>query len=137
LGAGAADKKKGGKGPKAPKDAVRFGNHAFLLIKDPATWHVAKQRCEELGGHLAILRTQEELDFALNMCKAGGVQSAWIGATDEVAEGKWKWVDGTDAVITGRTIDNSREVEHYARVYIDVGFDDANTLRLAYICEWD
>ena len=135
LGAGAADKKKAAKA-KAPKDAVRFGNHAFLLIKDPATWHIARKRCEEQGGHLAILRTPEELEFGMDICKAGGIKSAWVGATDELAEGKWKWVDGSDAAITGSAIDNSGGVEHYAQVYVDVGFDDTNTQRRAYICEW-
>jgi hypothetical protein len=36
-----------------PKNTVKFGGHEYALIEETATWHVAKRRCEEMGGHLA------------------------------------------------------------------------------------
>ena len=76
-----------------PKDTVRFDGHAYAMIKEPATWHVAKQRCEEMGGHLVVLDNPKETPFLTEMLKKAGVASAWIGATDELIEGDWKWVD--------------------------------------------
>jgi hypothetical protein len=124
---------------KIPEDAVEVGGHKFALIKDPAPWHVAKHRCEDLGGRLAITRTPEALETALKACRAGGVKLAWLGATDEVAEGKWLWVDGTEATITGSAVDNYDTAEHYVTVSVDVaGYGDSfGGMRLAYICEWD
>lgn len=39
----------GGVKPR-PKNTVKFGGHEYALIEDKATWHVAKRRCEEMGG---------------------------------------------------------------------------------------
>ena len=130
-----------GKKKKAqiPEDAVTLDGHKFALIKDPAPWYVAKQRCEELGGHLAITRTPEALETALKLCKAGGVKIAWLGATDEIAEGKWQWIDGTEATITGPAVDNFDSAEHYITATVDdAGYGDTpGGRRLPYICEWD
>ncbi|HVV99784.1 MAG TPA: C-type lectin domain-containing protein, partial [Planctomycetaceae bacterium] len=57
IGEAPAGKKKA---TKIPRDALAFGGHHYLIVDEQRTWHVAKRRCEEMGGHLATINTPEE-----------------------------------------------------------------------------
>lgn len=119
-----------------PKDTVKFGGHVYALIKEPATWHVAKQRCEEMGGHLATLETEKEIAFAADLAKKSGL-NVWIGITKE--EGSWKWVTGDSAHIPGVAIDNANDIEHH--IHWSAGINNWNDgpagWKYPCICEWD
>lgn len=131
----AAAETAGGVRPK-PKNTVKFGGHEYALIEEKATWHVAKRRCEEMGGHLAVIETPAENDGLLAMCKAGGF-SAWLGATDEVTEDKWVWLTGKPVGISFHH-DNSYESEHYLVFWPPSGgWDDNGSARHGFLCEWD
>lgn len=119
-----------------PKETVKFGGHSYAIIKDAATWHVAKRRCEEMGGHLAIVERDGEKAFLLDLVKSLSLKAAWIGASDEEFEGNWKWVDGTEAKVSGR-FDNENGGEHFMELHTEFGFNDQTYIREAYICEWD
>lgn len=79
----------------------------------PASWHAAKEQCEALGGHLATADTLDHLEakfaFALEWSKFAPAESrvidgalvVWLGATDEVTEGTFQWVDGTPFALEG------------------------------------
>lgn len=118
-----------------PKDTVKFGGHTYALIKDPATWHVAKQRCEEMGGHLVCLETPKEAEFIAEMA---GKMNCWIAATDEAEEGKWLWVTGAKVTIPS-IVDNYRGVQnHMAWFGLNSRFEDfEGDCRYAFVCEWD
>lgn len=119
-----------------PKDTVKFGGHTYALIKEPATWHVAKQRCEEMGGHLVCISSQPEEAFVAKLC---GKNTAWIGATDEEEEGKWLNIDHTATSFTSRALfDNASNTEHWMTWDgISQHFNDLGTARIDYVCEWD
>ncbi len=119
-----------------PKDAVKFGGHAYALIKEPATWHIAKLRCEEMGGHLAFINSDGEEAFIGKLC---GKTTAWIGATDEGEEGKWHNIDGTPLSLTHALYDNAGTGEHWMTWDgISQHFNDLSTnARGSYVCEWD
>ncbi|KAK5862573.1 hypothetical protein PBY51_017954 [Eleginops maclovinus] len=55
------------------------------------TWQDSRQDCQKMGADLAIITTREELDF---FSKTEGV--IWIGLSDMVQEGVWRWVNGND-----------------------------------------
>lgn len=125
-------------GPRAkPKDVVRFGGHEYAVIPERVTWHVAKRMCEEMGGHLATISNADEGDFLLSLCVTSKAEP-WIGATDEITEGRWRWVDGTrfDAKIHA---DNANEIQHYATYHpmLKTWDDGDGGGRRSYICEWD
>lgn len=119
-----------------PKNVVKFGGHEYAAIEDQATWHVAKQICEEMGGHLAVINTPEEETRMRDLCKA--TKGVWFGATDEITEGKWQWVDGSPFVLDIRQ-DNEMGREHHLRYYAPEGnWDDVpDGVRQPFICEWD
>jgi hypothetical protein len=81
---------------KIPGDAKSFGGHRYKVYSGKVTWYEAKFRCEELGGHLAIVDNEEENKFLSECLGQTSLRSnaVFIGATDEVEEGNWFWVNG-------------------------------------------
>lgn len=125
------------KAPKKPrpKDTVKFGGHSYALIKEPATWHVAQRRCEEMGGHLLVIDNLPESQFAIRLADGS---TAWVGATDEEAEGKWVWVNGRDnGYFPPHQINSDDGASHFLAVYRNEWHDMAVGQRQIYICEWD
>ena len=57
-------------------------------------WPEAKAFCEAQGAHLATVTSPSENDLVYGLCSGATPQWCWLGATDEVAEGTWRWVDG-------------------------------------------
>ena len=119
-----------------PKDLVKFQGHSYSLIREQATWHVAKQRCEEMGGKLACINDSREEKFIGELC---GSVDAWVGATDEEDEGKWHNIDGSRINILNIKIDNAATGEHWLQWDgVSGHFNDLSTnARIAYVCEWD
>jgi hypothetical protein len=117
-----------------PKGTVRFGGHAYAVIKEPATWHLAKQRCEEMGGHLVCINSRNEEEFVQRHC---GSNNTWIGASDEETEGTWINVDRTPSVLTKTEINNGLGLEHWL-FWNGKAFEDyPSGARIGYLCEWD
>ncbi len=123
-----------------PKETIKFQGHAYALIKDPATWHVAQHRCEEMGGHLVTVESNAELEFILGITQANNTE-AWIGGTDEVTEGVWKWVTGATIpkeMVSAFRIDNHQDMQHALAAGGSKNIEDNfQCLRRVFICEWD
>ena len=84
-------------------------NYKFIKASDGTTRDEAEQICQDNGGHLADIKSEEERkalkeyyeknlkptsSFFLNLIKRKNVNVKygwWIGATDEVEEGLWMW----------------------------------------------
>lgn len=75
----------------SPIDLVRYE-----AVLSDLSWEEAAAKCEEMGGHLATVKNQAELDEIIALCEEIGASYVWLGAYR--AEGdKWTWVTG-DAV---------------------------------------
>lgn len=119
-----------------PKNTVKFGGHEYALIEEKATWHVAKRKCEEMGGHLAVLETEDELARLSTLCQTAKT-TAWFGATDEEQEGEWLWITGSKVQFDFRK-DNNGGTEHYLGCYGEGNsWEDLGDARFSFICEWD
>lgn len=120
-----------------PKDTFRFKGHTYAIIKDPATWHVAKKKCEDLGGHLATVESEAESVFLQSRCRNPTI-TVWVGGTDEITEGDWRWVTG-EKVAIGFRKDNANGAENAMSFYgpTDSWEDLFEGTRLWFICEWD
>ncbi|XP_071264023.1 CD209 antigen-like protein E [Salvelinus alpinus] len=73
----------------------KFASSWYFLSTETKTWKESREACLERGADLVIINSREEQTFLVNLKKR-----VWIGLTDSVKEGTWKWVDGTP-LITG------------------------------------
>ncbi len=68
--------------------------HSYQVIKDNVSWTKAAAACTRLGGHLAIINTEEEFQEITRLCDEQGLTYVWIGA--HRVGGIEKWEDGSD-----------------------------------------
>jgi hypothetical protein len=66
-----------------------YNGHSYYRSTGSAYWLDAKANCAAMGGHLVTVTTSGENSFLYTLWPSG-----WIGLTDEVTEGTWKWVTG-------------------------------------------
>jgi hypothetical protein len=66
-----------------------YNGHSYYRSTGSMTWTDARQACINMGGHLVTSTSLAENNFLFNLWPNG-----WIGLTDEVTEGVWKWVTG-------------------------------------------
>ncbi len=66
-----------------------YNGHSYYRSTGSAFWLTAKSNCEAMGGHLVTVTTSAENSFIFGLWPSG-----WIGLTDEITEGTWRWVTG-------------------------------------------
>lgn len=66
-----------------------YNGHSYYRSTGNATWTTARSNCSAMGGHLVTITSSGEQSFIFGIWPSG-----WIGLTDEVTEGTWKWVTG-------------------------------------------
>ena len=71
---------------------VQYGSR-YKLYKKKKTWTEAEAHCQEEGGHLASVTTQEQWQQVKTL--AGGKTFVNIGGSDQKDEGVWRWSDGS------------------------------------------
>ena len=69
-------------------------NITYIVVKERKTWKDAESYAQSLGGHLARIDSKEKNDLLCS--KVSSIGSTWIGLTDEVTEGTWRWCWGGD-----------------------------------------
>ena len=73
-------------------------NGKFYLLSNAATWKEAQAQAVSLGGNLVTVNDAAENQFLVNTF--GGKEGLWIGLTDEVTEGTFKWANGEAVTYT-------------------------------------
>ncbi len=76
-----------------PDDSVEFAGHRYKVFLNPEEYDVyqSKAACEELGGHLVSINSQEEQNFIVSLL--GEKDNYWIGL--ERDSSGWRWMDGS------------------------------------------
>ncbi|XP_064871431.1 C-type lectin domain family 10 member A-like isoform X2 [Oncorhynchus nerka] len=62
----------------------------YFLSTETKNWKESRKDCLERGADLVIINSDKEQEFLFNLNKG-----VWIGLTDSVTEGTWRWVDRT------------------------------------------
>lgn len=132
-----------------PSSDYEFNHDKYMFcnIETITTWEEAEAYCESLGGHLAIITSEEENEFLYQLMLDEGYNSAYFGLIDSYEEGSWVWVDGTLPSYTNWHLDEpSATYEHYGMFYYlftDGTWNDGDFGNLTinggrvFICEWD
>lgn len=66
-----------------------YNGHSYYRSTGSAFWTDAKNACANMGGYLVTVTSAAENNFIFSLWPSG-----WIGLTDEVVEGQWRWVTG-------------------------------------------
>ena len=66
-----------------------YNGHSYYRSTGNAYWTDARTACSNMGGYLVTVTTAAENTFIYNLWPSG-----WIGLTDEITEGVWRWVTG-------------------------------------------
>uniref|UniRef100_A0A8C7H0K1 CD209 antigen-like protein C n=1 Tax=Oncorhynchus kisutch TaxID=8019 RepID=A0A8C7H0K1_ONCKI len=73
-----------------PEGFQKFESSWYFLSTVKKPWKESRQDCLKRGADMVIINSDKEQEFLFSFNKR-----AWIGLTDSVTEGAWKWVDGT------------------------------------------
>ncbi|XP_072544842.1 hepatic lectin-like [Salminus brasiliensis] len=65
----------------------------YYFSTDKETWTASRDACVAVGGDLVIINTPEEKNFIKRLGTSN--KDYWIGLTDAVKKGDWRWLDGT------------------------------------------
>jgi hypothetical protein len=98
------------------------------------TWTDARQACLNMGGHLVTVTSPAENNFIFNLWPNG-----WIGLTDEVVEGQWRWVTGEPfswSNWNGGEPNNSNN-EDYIQFVGGGKWNDLPNISLPYVLEFE
>ncbi|WP_268904629.1 lectin-like protein, partial [Dolichospermum planctonicum] len=114
-------------------------NGSKYLLTGPGTWQQAQAQAQSLGGNLVTVNNQAEQDWLVSTF--GGSERLWIGLTDEVTAGQYKWASGETYTYNywsqGEPSDSSGHVQDYVYInYLSPGrWDDLGTGQLRGIIE--
>ncbi|CAK6982222.1 CD209 antigen-like protein E [Scomber scombrus] len=75
-----------------------FSCSCYLLSSESGSWSIGRQDCRERGADLVVINSLEEQKFFSTFTEVKTM--SWIGLTDIVTEGTWKWIDGTPLTLS-------------------------------------
>lgn len=134
-------------------DAVYWGNSKYQRFDESLNWEQAKEYCEELGGHLVTINSQEEQDFIKESVINEGKKATYhIGLFREGYGKDWQWVTGEEvAYFNWDYGEPNFSDEHFVHMYRTIntfgawnntksyvsGSMSYATANAGFICEWD
>lgn len=138
---------------KSPDKPAKFNGHEYAIYDQSMSWIEAKRYCEELGGHLVTINSQNEQDFINNIITEGSKNLYWIGAT--CTSGSWQWITDETFDYTNWDIGEPNSInEKYIHIYRNTwlnsklgSWNNTNnynsgsafhaTSNIGIICEWE
>ena len=124
-------------------EMTSLNNHVYRAFFTPMTWEDAKEYCETLDGHLAVISTQEELDAVNDMLSeiseiiyptwslSEDTHPFWVGC--KYTNGVWQWLDGSELIWDVPYDNGDYLCAQSTEEFISWNNEDDNF----FICEWD
>ena len=82
---------------------VAFQGHYYSIFKERSGWQDSFRLCQEKGGYLVCIASDEEQAFVLSLLQESPYSRnavCWLGATSDQAR-VWRWVNGEKVQLTG------------------------------------
>uniref|UniRef100_A0A8C7X3V9 C-type lectin domain-containing protein n=1 Tax=Oryzias sinensis TaxID=183150 RepID=A0A8C7X3V9_9TELE len=77
--------------PGCPSGWIGFGSSCYFFSRESKSWDEARKFCRTREADLLAINSTDEKTFLVAFSNI----PVWIGLTDKVQEGTWKWVDGS------------------------------------------
>ena len=77
-----------------PVATEQLGTHTYALYDISSTWNEAKEMCEDFGGHLITVTSDEEQKIVDSLIINGTKNSYWMGGFK--VNGKMQWITDED-----------------------------------------
>ena len=71
------------------------GDHCYLWSTENMSWTAAEDFCQQEGGHLASVTSNETRAYVIAGRESRGFIEIYLGGNDIENEGVWKWADCT------------------------------------------
>ena len=62
----------------------------YKVFRDSLSWNEASILCKKYGGRLAVITSRSENQHVYSLAAKLGLDSVWLGASDEQQEGTWR-----------------------------------------------
>lgn len=130
----------------APEDAVGFRGHRYKVFGKGLPFSGAVKRCNQLGGRLVVIESQEEFVFVSRLVEASqtNCKQYWVNGTDDMQEDSWCTVEGTPLKFLNwgeGEPSSSENQEHYLSINKADGwkYNDSQGVYRSYgfVCEWE
>lgn len=76
-----------------PLNWKHFQSSCYFFSTTTLSWLSSLKNCSDMGAHLVVINTWEEQEFLFRTKPRK--KEFYIGLTDQVVEGQWRWVDDT------------------------------------------
>ena len=101
-----------------PTDTVEYNGHYYKAYDMKMTWHEAKAYCENLGGHLVTITSQEEQKFLNDIIILGNKNRYFTGGYRVDSSSKWEWVtEETFSYTNWKIREPNSSIEHYIEIF--------------------
>ena len=77
-----------------------YNGHIYVLYDCEVSYSQATEVAKYIGGHLVTITSAEENAFVADLKASGKFNQYWLGATDSVTEGTFKWCTGEEMSYT-------------------------------------
>lgn len=143
-----------------PDGVIEFNNHSYKLFNSGCTQKQAIEICENLGGHLLTITSEEEQMFINSVVENCTMKNIWLGGT--YTNNEWNWITGEVFAYSNWNNGEPNNVfnsQNAIMMYTYQGIDnDNNTIEIGkwndenengrdldgytseetgFICEWD
>ncbi|KAM8810846.1 macrophage mannose receptor 1-like [Eudromia elegans] len=83
-----------------PEGWSPYGDHCYVLHREPQAWKEALISCEESNSSLASIHNTEEHGFIVSQLGYNATDELWIGLNDLNTQMYFEWSDGTPVSYT-------------------------------------
>lgn len=126
-----------------PAAEITYGNKVYRFYTAGIPYALAERYCKELGGNLVKIESEEKNNVIAQKVKELN-KTFYIGASDEKAEGKFVWRDGSVVTYTNWSQNEPNNTadcggENYVQMYANGKWNDytGQNVDVGFIGEFD